>query len=227
MRIAVAGGVLALILGYVEPVHAQRMGRAYMSRPVMGSYRPYYPSYHYAYSGGRMPGWDWWRTYPWSAYNAWRNPYWFPPYNTNYPYAPYEAGGYGYVYPYASYYPSGVTTTYTSGYSGNPAPDGVPSDPLHHVEVPTPSGPVHPPPDAAVVRLEIPDEFGTVLFDGVKSSSVGLVRYYVTPQLQPGNSQYTVKASFTRNGQPVTEERTITVAPGRTTTVNFNRAVKK
>jgi hypothetical protein len=36
----------------------------------------------------RMPGWDWWRTYPWSPYNAWQNPYWYPPYNRNYPYPP-------------------------------------------------------------------------------------------------------------------------------------------
>lgn len=24
------------------------------------------------------PGWDCWRTYPWSPYNAWRNRYWNP-----------------------------------------------------------------------------------------------------------------------------------------------------
>jgi hypothetical protein len=45
----------------------------------------------------RMPGSDWWRTYPWSPYNAWKNPYWYPPYNTNYPYPPDE------VYPYYPY----------------------------------------------------------------------------------------------------------------------------
>ena len=47
--------------------------------------------------GGRMPGWDWWRTYPWSPYNAWKNPYWYPPYNRNYPYPPGAAYP---VYPY-------------------------------------------------------------------------------------------------------------------------------
>ena len=41
---------------------------------------------------GRMPpGWDWWRTYPWSPYNAWRNPYWYPPYNPSYPFPPDQA----------------------------------------------------------------------------------------------------------------------------------------
>ena len=47
--------------------------------------------------GDRMPGWDWWRTYPWSPYNAWKNPYWYPPYNGNYPYPPDAA------YPYNPY----------------------------------------------------------------------------------------------------------------------------
>jgi hypothetical protein len=45
----------------------------------------------------RQPGWDWYRTYPWSPYNAWRNPYWYPPYNPNYPYLP------GQAYPYSPY----------------------------------------------------------------------------------------------------------------------------
>src|SRR5262249_23128591 len=45
----------------------------------------------------RMPGSDWWRIYPWSPYNAWRNPYWYPPYNRNYPYPPDVAYP---VYPY-------------------------------------------------------------------------------------------------------------------------------
>jgi hypothetical protein len=46
---------------------------------------------------GTRPGSDWWRIYPWSPYNAWRNPYWYPPYNYNYPFPP-DAG-----YPYNPY----------------------------------------------------------------------------------------------------------------------------
>jgi hypothetical protein len=45
----------------------------------------------------RPIGWDWWRIYPWSPYNAWTNPYWYPPYNNNYPFPPDEA------YPYYPY----------------------------------------------------------------------------------------------------------------------------
>ena len=50
----------------------------------------------------RPIGWDWWRTYPWSPYNAWQNPYWYPPYNKNYPYPPDQAYPY---YPVPRPYP--------------------------------------------------------------------------------------------------------------------------
>jgi hypothetical protein len=46
-----------------------------------------------------LPGWDWWRTYPWSPYNYGRNPYnpiRIYPY-PGYPYNPV------WVYPYSGY----------------------------------------------------------------------------------------------------------------------------
>src|SRR5262245_13707627 len=52
----------------------------------------------YPQSNGTRPiGGDWWRIYPWSPYNAWQNPYWYPPYNPNYPFPPDGA------YPYNPY----------------------------------------------------------------------------------------------------------------------------
>jgi hypothetical protein len=58
-----------------------------------------YPDYKW----NRPIGSDWWRTYPWSRYNAWRNPYWYPPYNANYPFPPDQA--YPYPYPMPQPYP--------------------------------------------------------------------------------------------------------------------------
>src|SRR5262249_8108521 len=55
------------------------------------------PTVHPQYNGTRPIGWDWWRIYPWSPYNAWKNSYWYPPYNTNYPFPPDGA------YPYNPY----------------------------------------------------------------------------------------------------------------------------
>jgi hypothetical protein len=61
---------------------------------LAGRRPPVYPPNREA----RMPGSDWWRTYPWSPYNAWKNPYWYPPYNPNYPYPP-DAAYPDYPYP--------------------------------------------------------------------------------------------------------------------------------
>jgi uncharacterized protein (TIGR03000 family) len=156
-----------------------------------------------------MPGWDWWRIYPWSPYNYGRNPY--------------NPIQYPYIQPYPIYSPYPAPYPY-----GNPAPDydepiwGA-ADAQQPVLVPHPSGDMKvAPADAAVIRLYIPDRFGQVSFDGVKSSSIGTTRYYVTPDLEKEkNWQYVVKATFQKGGQTVTEERTVKVSPGKTVQVDF------
>jgi len=45
-------------------------------------------------NANRPIGGDWRRAYPWRPYNAWRNPYWYPPYSPYNPYPPVD------VYPY-------------------------------------------------------------------------------------------------------------------------------
>jgi uncharacterized protein (TIGR03000 family) len=159
----------------------------------------------------RMPGWDWWRIYPWSPYNYGRNPYnpMVYPYVDSYPiYSPYSVGG---DYPPPVY--------------GQPAYGSTESsEPLY---LPNPTGPgAVPPPDGALIRLFIPDRFGEVYFDDVKTSSIGTTRYYVTPTL-PGDKplSYQVKASFRRDGETVSEERTVKVSPGKTVIVDFDKPV--
>lgn len=165
-----------------------------------------------AYPPDRMPGWDWWRTYPWSPYNYGRNPY-------NPIISPY------YVSPYPVYGPS------PGAYEVSTAPDDPSAysygaaDAPKQVLVPHPSGAlITPPPDAAVIRLYIPDRFGDVSFDGVKTSSLGTTRYYVTHSL-PGDKsmRYVVQANFRRGGETVSEERKVRVSPGKTAVVDFTR----
>jgi uncharacterized protein (TIGR03000 family) len=204
--------LLALALGCAAlltlPGTAEAQRRFY--RPVVG-FRP---------APNRMPGWDWRRIYPWSPYNYGRNPY-NPirfPYVNYYPmYTPYYTpypGYMNYVPPYA-----GLTNLVTSNYPPAQSPSGA-QEPLPEV-----TGPVTTPPaGGAIIRLSIPDAFGQVYFDGVQTSSIGTRRYYVTPALPGGrNFAYTVRATFNRNGQPVSEERRVVVAPGRTSVVNFTR----
>jgi hypothetical protein len=97
--LGLAAGGLVMVTAFAQPAQAAPP-TVLPGRPnVVPSYpaRPanqviVYPQYN---GGSSRPiGWDWWRTYPYSSYNAWRNSYWYPPYNYNYPYAPYEA------YPY-------------------------------------------------------------------------------------------------------------------------------
>jgi uncharacterized protein (TIGR03000 family) len=162
-----------------------------------------------AFPPNRMPGWDWRRIYPYSPYNYGRNPY-----NPI-------------VYP--AYYP--YYSTPPLAYDVTP-PDAEPAygaaDSAQQVLVPNPSGALSAPPaDAAVIRLYIPDRFGQVAFDQVKTSSVGTTRYYVTPSL-PGDKPltYVVTANFSRDGQAVSEERTVKVSPGQTSVVDFNKPEK-
>src|SRR5262245_36261544 len=138
-RLAAAALAGAALLALAEPAGATifRGGfRPAVIRPA--GYRP---------TPNRMPGWDWWRTYPWSPYNYGRNPYnpiILPPYN---PYPYYPSNG-----PYYDSTPSDGTTYPT---------------PAASVQIPQPTGELrYPPPDAAVIRMRVPATFTAVSFDG-------------------------------------------------------------
>jgi len=150
------------------------------------------------YPSNRMPGWDWERTYPYSPYNEWRNR----------------------VYPYAVPYYYPVPTYQQPDYaSGGALPR--PQDVL----IPHATGPLRtPPPNSALIVVRVPAEFTPILFDGIRTTSVGTLRYYSTPELPVGRSlTYTIAAVVERNGQPFSEERQISVMAGQTTFVNFTR----
>jgi uncharacterized protein (TIGR03000 family) len=188
-------GFLACVLGLVAVADAS-------ARPFFGPvYRPAYrPAYRPYYPPNRMPGWDWRYIYPYSAYNLERRYY---PYPVPYPYPVYAQG----------------PTTVVSGYDSNPNYVPQPQDVL----IPQATGPLKtPPPNSALIVVRVPQEFTEILFDGVRATSVGLTRYYSTPELPAAQpSRYTITAIVNRNGQPGRDERLISVLPGQTTTVDF------
>jgi uncharacterized protein (TIGR03000 family) len=106
-------------------------------------------------------------------------------------------------------------------------PDGtmVPRQQGPEVLVPHPTGELRAaPPNAGVIEVRLPDRFGQVLFDGVKTTSVGTTRYYVTPDLPAGQPlSYTVTASWSQDGQPVSVQRKVQVAAGHFSVVDFTR----
>ena len=180
-----------------------------------GSYRgPIYRPWASVVPPNHMPGWDWWRIYPWSPYNYGRNPYnpaWIP--------VPYYAGYYPYYVPYGSYVP-GTGTDVTS--QGNMFPSYL----GQQVLMPQPTGGYTvPPADAAQIIVRVPDASAQVFFDDHRTYTQGsTTRYFVTPSLPSGGSyNYTVTATWTQGGQSVTRQRQIQVAPGHTTVVDFTR----
>ncbi len=188
--------IVALLCLSSGEAQAQYRGRGFY-RPV---YRPVvrpYPLVRPYYPPNRMPGWDWEYTYPYSPYNMARR------------YA------YPYPVPYPVYTPAPTTTV--SGYNGLPLPQDV--------LIPQATGPLRtPPPNSALIVVRVPAEFTDVYFDGVRATSVGLTRYYATPEL-PGDKpyKYAITAIVNRNGQPVRVERDVQVIAGQTTMVDFNR----
>jgi uncharacterized protein (TIGR03000 family) len=87
------------------------------------------------------------------------------------------------------------------------------------------SGPLSsPPPGTALIEVRVPQNQATVRFDGEDTSSVGIQRYYVTPDLQSGKSyRYTVTASWTQNGIPHNVQRVVRFMAGQTVRLDFTR----
>jgi uncharacterized protein (TIGR03000 family) len=199
LRLVVLSGLALLLLA--GPCLAQRW--RWRGRAVR-------PAVAYNRAPGLVGPWWTWPQYE-HGYRPYAPPYVYTPYAV--PYA------YPYPYPVPSVYPSTP-----------PVSDAVlqaaVGDPSSSVPLPHPTGPTAAvPSNAALIQLHIPDEFGQVWFDGVQTTSIGTARYYITPPL-PGNQplRYEVKATFKRNGQTVSEERVVGVAPGQTTVVDFTRA---
>jgi len=130
---------------------------------------------------------------------------------------------------YAGFYLGGAPFWYNygPGYvdSGYILPQGSPvfMNPVAPVE-PTPqAGPAN---NTAEINVALPNADAKVWVDGnAMTSGSGNMRTFTSPELEPGYTySYKVTASWTdNNGQPVRIERTVPVAPGRVSVMDFNR----
>lgn len=120
-----------------------------------------------------------------------------------YNYSPYSYGNLGSSY-YNSYYPP-------AAFSGNlyPPPTIIPTEPVNN--------------DARIeVRLPVAD--AVIALNGDLTRSTGTERLFSTPPLESGFTySYQIVATWMQGGEKVRVERTIQVAPGRTTLVDFTR----
>jgi uncharacterized protein (TIGR03000 family) len=139
---------------------------------------------------------------------------------------PYPPRPYPYPVPYPMPYPiptgSGYTTvnnyyTPTSDYGQQPYGQQTTA--------------VLPPPKStqAVVAINLPTTAAVVWIDGQKlESGLNATRVYTTPELEPGyHYQYMVKAQWVQRGNNVSEERSVSVEPGKTTVVDFTMEKKE
>ncbi len=197
----------AAVLGCVAVVFLAGPAAAQMMRPGPDRPSPYPPN--------RMPGWDWWRIYPWSPYNYGRNPY-------NPAIVPYP-------YPYPYPVPADASPYYTNDYLNGPSAPKLAEDTNQHVLIPHETGPLRVPyPGTAVIQVRVPDQLAEVSFDDQKTSSIGQTRYFATPELPAGKThRYTITASWKKDGKPVSEERQVEVTPGKTVHVDFTQPTGK
>jgi uncharacterized protein (TIGR03000 family) len=76
----------------------------------------------------------------------------------------------------------------------------------------------------AIVQVVLPDPEATLLFDGTKTSSVGRVRTFEPPELQPGvNYSYKLTASWVQGDKVFTDVRKVQVVGGQASVVDFTR----
>jgi uncharacterized protein (TIGR03000 family) len=75
--------------------------------------------------------------------------------------------------------------------------------------------------DVALIDVRLPAA-AELFFQGARMSSLGSYRRFVTPPLRGDQSyNYNVRATWTENGKPVTQERHVRVTPGDRLTIDF------
>jgi uncharacterized protein (TIGR03000 family) len=78
--------------------------------------------------------------------------------------------------------------------------------------------------DVALIDVRLPAT-AELTFQGKRMNMLGSFRRFVTPPLRADQSYgYDVRATWTENGRPVTQERHVRVAPGDRLTIDFTEA---
>jgi uncharacterized protein (TIGR03000 family) len=72
------------------------------------------------------------------------------------------------------------------------------------------------------VHVLLPESDARVFFDDSPTSETGTDRLFTTPALDPAKSYtYTIRATWTTDGQPTSRSKEVKIQPGKETTVDF------
>jgi uncharacterized protein (TIGR03000 family) len=180
-----------------------------------------FPEGDVTHAGARPPAWRGWRGAwggwrgAWGGWRGWHHAWWdgrygYPGSAVYNPYAALYSGCGGSYPPYVDYPPE----DYLAGASFSAVPDSQSSGVgTAQAELPHPTaGASLAPPDAGFIRLQVPDKFAEVTFNGESVSSIDTTREYVTPLLQVGQTyRYRITATWGRGEQQTTMQRTIDI----------------
>ncbi len=160
-----------------------------------GGYAPYYRGYGYpgAYGYGYPGAYGYGRSG--ISIGIGTSPYSYP----------------GYAYPSRYYTPYYTPFIPSGGYIGGPAVYAVPVQqaPNFGREAPVPRVD-----NTAQIEVRVPPG-AKVSFDGAATTQTGAVRRFASPALESGyDYNYTIRATWTENSQPVTRERKVIVQAG-------------
>jgi len=194
------------ILGLAANPYAYNYGTPYYGGGSMPSYpnytastyTPYYPGYSGGYGYGYYPSYPYYGSSTFSALSA-SNIYG----GTYYPQTFYQSPP-GSIYPIGGGYsttkqPYSKTGSESSTYQPNAQNRGV-------------------------VVVKVPSANALVWFNGKLDEGNGAVRVFQTPELAAGKSyEYPVRVTFMRGGQPVTQDRTVTVTAGNRAVLDFTK----
>jgi uncharacterized protein (TIGR03000 family) len=74
----------------------------------------------------------------------------------------------------------------------------------------------------STVHVLLPESDARVFFDDSPTTETGTDRVFTTPGLDPAKSYtYTIRATWTTDGQPVSHSKEVKIQPGKETTVDF------
>jgi len=223
-RCFLLGLVLALValVASVDVAQAQRRGGrgwdggyygdGYYSGSGWRGYGSYFGGGYYSGYSPYNRGWAWS-----TPYNSWdwgtsmsNDGYGYSDSSPNYGYGDYgssDCGSYSYMGPSGGYY-GDYNYGDMNGQAGTyGAFDNQPMNTRNTIGI----------------RVVLPSPRAGVWFEGQPTRQMGFDRLYISPELQPGNYVYTVKASWMQNGQEVTREKKVKVRPGQGALVDFRR----
>jgi len=135
-------------------------------------------------------------------------------------------GGFGHLGHHHHYHPSfGYGSYYTSPYYSYSAPTYYAYPSANYQYAPSAAPIVDPASgNQAQIQVILPNPEAEVTFDGAKTNSLGRVRSYYTPALDPSRTNsYRIGVTWMQDGRPVVDARLVTVTPGRTFVVDFTQ----